>query len=70
MQLKGSRYPRKNSGVKKGDIWFTTKLKANANYDAAREASRKSMSIERSGLGYLGLYLLHTPYGDKTKRSE
>jgi len=54
--------------LKREDIWFTTKLKTNISYDATRKAIRKS--IQESGLGYLDLYLIHSPYGGKRKRLE
>jgi diketogulonate reductase-like aldo/keto reductase len=50
------------------DIWFTTKLWNNTSYNATRTSIRDS--IERSGLGYLDLYLLHSPYPGKAKRLE
>jgi len=56
------------NGLKREDLWFTTKLKTNSSYDAARRAIKKS--IQQSGLGYLDLYLLHSPYGGKQKRLE
>ena len=58
----------KAHGGKREDVWFTTKLKTNSSYDATRKAIKKS--IQRSGLGYLDLYLLHSPYGGKEKRLE
>jgi diketogulonate reductase-like aldo/keto reductase len=54
--------------VKREDIWFTTKLKTNSSYDATRKAIKES--IRKSGLGYLDLYLLHSPYGGKKRRLE
>lgn len=50
------------------DLWFTTKLKTNVGYDATRRAIKKS--LEESELGYIDLYLLHSPYGGKKKRLE
>lgn len=58
----------KDGGVKREDIWFTTKLKTNSSYNATRKAITES--IRKSGLGYLDLYLLHSPYGGKRKRLE
>ncbi len=55
-------------GLDRGDIWFTTKLKTNTGYDATREAIKRS--IKQSGLEYLDLYLLHSPYGGKRRRLE
>jgi diketogulonate reductase-like aldo/keto reductase len=55
-------------GLGREDIWFTTKLKTNTSYDATRRAIKKSIS--ESGLEYLDLYLLHSPYGGEKKRLE
>jgi diketogulonate reductase-like aldo/keto reductase len=57
-----------SSSLKREDIWFTTKLKTNTSYDATRKAVKES--IRKSGLGYIDLYLLHSPYGGKRKRLE
>ncbi len=57
-----------NPNVKREDIWFTTKLKTNNSYDATRKAVKES--IRKSGLGYIDLYLLHSPYGGRGKRLE
>jgi hypothetical protein len=56
------------SGLRRADIWFTTKLKTNSSYDATRRAVKES--IRKSGLGYIDLYLLHSPYGGKKRRLE
>ncbi|TVY15805.1 putative oxidoreductase [Lachnellula arida] len=56
------------AGLKRDDIWFTTKLKSNISYDATRRSIKQS--IKKSGLGYIDLYLLHSPYGGKQKRLE
>ncbi|KAG0648380.1 putative oxidoreductase [Hyphodiscus hymeniophilus] len=55
-------------GVKREDIWFTTKLKDNRGYDETRRKIKES--IKKSGLGYIDLYLLHSPYGGSQKRKE
>jgi diketogulonate reductase-like aldo/keto reductase len=57
-----------SSSLKREDIWFTTKLKTNSSYDATRKAVKES--IRKSGLGYIDLYLLHSPYGGKSRRLE
>lgn len=57
-----------NSGLKREDIWFTTKLKSNVSYDTTRKSIKES--VKKSGLGYIDLYLLHSPYGGKKKRLE
>lgn len=62
------KYLRAHPEVKREDLWFTTKLKTNSSYDQARKHIRDS--IKRSGMEYIDLYLLHSPYGGKTKRLE
>lgn len=61
-------YLNQNTDAKREDIWFTTKLKENRGYDETRRKIRQS--VEKSGLGYLDLYLLHSPYGGRAKRLE
>lgn len=56
------------SGLKREDIHFTTKLRSNTSYDAARMSIKKS--IKTCGLGYIDLFLLHSPYGGKQARLE
>jgi diketogulonate reductase-like aldo/keto reductase len=56
------------TGLSRKDVWFTTKLKTNSPYDSTRRAVKES--IKRSGLGYIDLYLLHSPYGGKERRLE
>jgi diketogulonate reductase-like aldo/keto reductase len=58
----------KEKNAKREDIWFTTKLKDNRGYDATRRKIKES--IKKSGLEYLDLYLLHSPYGGKQRRLE
>ncbi|RPB28601.1 hypothetical protein L211DRAFT_833574 [Terfezia boudieri ATCC MYA-4762] len=50
------------------DIFFTTKLRSNSSYVDTRRAIKSS--IEKTGLQYLDLYLLHSPYGGPQKRKE
>lgn len=57
-----------SSKLERKDIWFTTKLKSNVSYDETRRKIKQS--IKECGLGYLDLYLLHSPYGGKRKRLE
>lgn len=54
--------------VTREDIFFTTKLKSNESYAAARKSIKTS--LKKCGLGYIDLYLLHSPYGGKKKRLE
>ena len=52
-----------SSGVDRKDLFITTKLwLADAGYDRTKAAFARS--LERLGLEYLDLYLIHQPYGD------
>lgn len=55
-------------GLTREDIWFTSKLASNSAYDAARKSIKQS--LKQSGLGYIDLFLLHSPYGGRTARLE
>lgn len=57
-----------NERVGRWDVWFTTKLMSNVSYEDTRR--KIGASVEESGLGYLDLYLLHSPYGGSEKRRE
>jgi len=50
------------------DIFYTSKLASNTSYDAARKSIQQS--VKRSGLGYIDLFLLHSPYGGRKARLE
>nr|OQO30668.1 hypothetical protein B0A51_01943 [Rachicladosporium sp. CCFEE 5018] len=54
--------------VKREDIHYTTKLASNSDYDTARKSITKS--VKECGLGYIDLFLLHSPYGGKRARLE
>jgi len=54
--------------LKREDVHFTSKLASNGSYDAARKAIKKS--IKECNLGYIDLFLLHSPYGGKKARLE
>ncbi|KAL8869476.1 MAG: hypothetical protein Q9174_004247 [Haloplaca sp. 1 TL-2023] len=54
------------SGLKREDIHYTTKLASNSSYDAARKSIKQS--VKQCGLGYIDLFLLHSPYGGKAAR--
>jgi len=56
------------SGVSRGDIFFTTKLKHNAGVDATNKAIGRS--LELCGLGYIDLYLIHGPWGGPDARQQ
>ncbi|CAG8973765.1 hypothetical protein HYALB_00006310 [Hymenoscyphus albidus] len=46
--------------VKREDVWFTTKLKENKSEDETKKKIEES--VKECGLGYIDLYLLHSPY--------
>lgn len=56
------------NSLQRKDIHFTSKLASNSAYDAARKAIKKS--VNECGLGYIDLFLLHSPYGGKKARLE
>lgn len=53
----------KRSGVPREELFITTKLWiSNVSYEKAKIAFQKS--LDRLGLDYIDLYLIHQPYGD------
>jgi len=62
------RYLEKHPELKREDIHFTSKLASNADYETARKSIKSS--VKACGLGYIDLFLLHSPYGGKQKRLE
>jgi hypothetical protein len=56
------------SGVSRADIFFTTKLKHNAGFDATINAINRS--LELCGLDYINLYLIHGPWGGPDARRQ
>ena len=53
----------KQSGVPRGDIFVTSKLWiADATYEGAKKGYQAS--LDKLGLDYIDLYLLHQPYND------
>ncbi|KAF1928681.1 putative aldo-keto reductase [Didymella exigua CBS 183.55] len=54
--------------LEREDIHFTSKLASNSSYGTARKAIKKS--VKECGLGYIDLFLLHSPYGGKKARLE
>ena len=53
----------KKSGVAREELFITTKLWIqDAGYDSTKKAFEKSLN--RLGLNYLDLYLIHQPFGD------
>ncbi|KAK1057008.1 hypothetical protein LTR74_014467 [Friedmanniomyces endolithicus] len=59
-------YLKANPEVKREDIHYTTKLASNSDYARARRSI--SQSVKECGLGYIDLFLLHSPYGGKQAR--
>lgn len=56
------------SALTREDIFYTTKLEECTTYEAAKKSIRES--LEKSKMGYIDLFLLHSPYGGKEKRLE
>jgi diketogulonate reductase-like aldo/keto reductase len=61
-------YLKSHPEVKREDIHYTTKLASNSDYDRARRSISKS--VKECGLGYIDLFLLHSPHGGKQARLE
>ncbi|KAI0102332.1 aldo-keto reductase family 1 member E1 [Hypoxylon sp. NC0597] len=54
-------------GVTRADIFYTSKLASNStSYQTVRRSIRQS--VEACGLGYIDLFLLHSPYGGPEAR--
>ena len=56
------------SGVSRADIFFTTKLKHNAGFDATINAINRS--LELCALDFIDLYLIHGPWGGPDARRQ
>ena len=61
-------YLKQHPELKREDIHYTSKLASNSDYDRARKSITKS--VKECGLGYIDLFLLHSPYGGKKVRLE
>lgn len=61
-----SSYLQSHPELKREDIHYTSKLASNSDYDRARKSIAKS--VKECGLGYIDLFLLHSPYGGKQAR--
>jgi diketogulonate reductase-like aldo/keto reductase len=61
-----SSYLQKHPELKREDIHYTSKLASNASYEAVRKSITKS--VKECDLGYIDLFLLHSPYGGKEAR--
>lgn len=54
-------------GLQREDIFYTTKLSSNGtSYSSVRRSIKHS--VEATGLGYVDIFLLHSPYGGKEAR--
>nr|POE52031.1 putative oxidoreductase c2f3.05c [Quercus suber] len=62
------QYLKSHPDIKREDLHYTTKLASNGSYDQARASIKKS--VKECGLGYIDLFLLHSPYGGKKARLE
>ncbi|KAI1394242.1 aldo-keto reductase family 1 member E1 [Hypoxylon trugodes] len=60
--------PEENTeGLTRQDIFFTSKLASSStSYQAVRRSIRQS--VDACGLGYIDLFLLHSPYGGREAR--
>lgn len=55
------------NGLTRADVFYTSKLAENrTSYDAVRASIRQSVAA--CGLGYIDLFLLHSPYGGPAAR--
>jgi len=61
-------YIKTHPNIKREDIHYTSKLASNSDYETARKSIKKSVAA--CGLGYIDLFLLHSPYGGKKARLE
>ena len=61
-------YLKAHPELKREDIHYTSKLASNSDYATARKSIQKS--VKECGLGYIDLFLLHSPYGGKRDRLE
>ncbi|KAM0414595.1 hypothetical protein ACHAPT_013556 [Fusarium lateritium] len=56
-----------STGLKREDIFYTSKLAScDESYDTVRRSIKKS--VDESGLSYIDLFLLYSPYGGKEAR--
>ncbi|KAF4579834.1 hypothetical protein EYR36_001654 [Pleurotus pulmonarius] len=55
-----------STGIPRAEIFYTTKLKMNNGYEKTVGAIQRS--LDRCGLGYIDLYLIHGPLGGSQAR--
>ncbi|RDX57355.1 Aldo/keto reductase [Lentinus brumalis] len=58
----------KATGIPREEIFFTTKLKENKGFAHAKASVKRS--LDACGLGYIDLYLIHSPIGGPQSRAE
>lgn len=59
--------PKNTQKLSRDDIFYTSKLSRNSeSYKVARQSIRDS--VDACGLGYIDLFLLHSPYGGTDAR--
>ncbi|KAI0714274.1 Aldo/keto reductase [Cerioporus squamosus] len=58
----------KATGTPREEIFYTTKLKENKGFAHAKASAKKS--LDACGLGYIDLYLIHSPIGGPQSRAE
>lgn len=58
----------KASGTPREEIYYTTKLKENRGFAHAKASAKKS--LDKCDLGYIDLYLIHSPIGGPQRRAE
>jgi diketogulonate reductase-like aldo/keto reductase len=61
-------YLAHNPDIKRDDIFYTTKLASNNGYHQSLRALETS--LQRCGLDYIDLILIHSPYGGPRARKE
>jgi diketogulonate reductase-like aldo/keto reductase len=59
---------KQNPSMKREDIYYTTKLASNDGYSQSLRAI--AQSLEKCGLQYIDLILIHSPYGGPKARKE
>ncbi|KAJ1573615.1 hypothetical protein NDA11_007902 [Ustilago hordei] len=52
--------------IDRSDIFYCSKLQSNNGYESAKRSIEAS--LKKCGLGYIDLYLIHSPYGGKKRR--
>ena len=60
--------PANSDKLTRKDVFYTSKLSSNTTYESARRSISQSAKV--CGLGYIDLFLLHSPYGGRKMRLE